>query len=331
MAVTLDADAVMANGLGDWLAERRGDRVAIRRKYRSLIALSVIGGLALFAFCIYAALRPERFGVEQVSPWLVLGGVFVSITGAIVGAVLSYQIKVDTVSAMKRETNGAIAKALGIRYSPTGKPGQSFDLAHAFQVLPRFRDRVCSDFWEGERGDVVLRLFEVALSIGSGRSRTIPFVGILIHVYAPSAFPGATVVRRPSPWRRWNPAPIIAGEWKLDPVPLDDASFAKRFMAYGNDSAATKALLTPEYLETLARLERTFVTGWHRFLYGSSLNLLFIEGHLVIAISARNLFESAGFSASEDRGLLEQTLDQLRSIFDLAEQIDVRGTRLTND
>ncbi|MBC2778513.1 DUF3137 domain-containing protein [Parasphingopyxis marina] len=331
MPAALDVDTIMANGLGHWLEERRGDRVWIRRKYRAVTAGSILAAILLFAATVYLGVHPETIGQTELPGFMAMIGLFGSGFLAVGGLIAGYMIKSNAIAAIKREANGAIASAMGIHYSPTGKPGEMIDFARTFQILPGYANRTSEDFWSGYFGDAGFHIFETTLTSGTGRHTTVNFKGILMHLKTRHAYRGATVIRRSSRWQRWRNTPIVAGPLTLEPVAIADPEFSRNFMVYSTDPDIARAIVSPSHCHTLLALEKRFTSKWHGFLHGSGMNVLFYEQALVIAMRAKNLFESAGFSASQDRERIERTILQFRGVLDLLENIDRHDTKLSGD
>ncbi len=71
-----------------------------------------------------------------------------------------------------------------------------------------------------------------------------------------------------------------------------------------------------EYIERLIAVEEAFA--------GKNIRALFNGGELLVVLESGNLFESGSLQASEDRMLLDRTIDQFDALASLASKLNER-------
>src|SRR5436189_219873 len=97
--------------------------------------------------------------------------------------------------------------------------------------------------------------------------------------------------RRPSLCRssRWAPS---AGCTSRSRRRLEDPVFEKAFEVYGTDQIESRFILTPDFMERLLGLERTF--------QGKQLRCAFAGGEMFLAVAGKNLLESGSMHRRMD-------------------------------
>jgi hypothetical protein len=104
-------------------------------------------------------------------------------------------------------------------------------------------------------------------------------------------------------------------------VRLEDPVFEKAFEVYGSDQIEARFLLTPDFMERLLGLERTF--------QGKQLRCAFSGGEMLLAVAGKNLLESGSMHRRmDDLNRVREMLLDFAAIFLL---IDAMSQKLTPD
>jgi hypothetical protein len=185
----------------------------------------------------------------------------------------------------------------------------------------KFEDRLT-----GVRGDAPFEFFEAHLeekrttTDGKGRTRTTwvtVFKGQCLAVKFHKEFHGVTKVYRDMGAFNW----LAKFGVKEPPVRLEDPVFEKAFQVYGSDQVEARFLLTPDFMERLLGLERTFE--------GRQLRCAFSSGEMLLAVSGKNLLESGSMHRRmDDLNRVREMLLDFAAIFLL---IDAMSQKLTPD
>ena len=305
MIENLDADRLLAGPLGEWLHGQASVRqeAAAKSNKRFLIAGAVIVPVLLLM-------------IVTMGPGLVF---FVGMVGAIGGGIWAYNPRAKAIKAVKVGINQAIARAVGVNYAETGPSHDVYQRCCAHNMFPTHNRQAFEDFWTGEVEGHSFRLFEAHLQMetkdSKGRtSRTTKFRGPLLEIGFSRKFHGTTLVTRDGAHRRF----FIGGRKdtinlrgkKLDIAEMVNPEFEDAFDVYSDDQVEARYLVHPDYCEQLIAMERAFA--------GKKVKALFCEGKLTVILEAKQLFESGGMDAGRDREKLEMTLNQFRSLAQLA-------------
>ena len=132
-----DVDTLLAGELGQWLQAQTSAREEAKRK----AAKRMVGGLVLGA--------PFLLGFFWDGGWGQAVG-FVGLAIIAIGFTMGGIIRQNMVSSLKREINSALARSLGVEYSPEAAFGDEFNLAYAYDLLPGYTRKTCEDCWQGE-------------------------------------------------------------------------------------------------------------------------------------------------------------------------------------
>lgn len=311
MIVRPNADALMAGELGTWLAAQGDTRAEAKRKAGLRQKWGCVGGLAVF---LLAALI-TRDGGDAIK----FGGVVVAI-----GFAWGEWIKRPVIAKIKGGINDAIARALDMHYSAAVEPGPEFERACAFQMVPSYDRSSFEDLWRGEVGDRSFQLYEADLEERTGGKneswRTV-FGGSVITVGFARRFLGTTLIERAGRRKSFfglggEKEEITLNDVLLHRVDMVDPRFADEFAVWSDDGVEARYLVHPEYIERLLAVEQTFA--------GENIRALFCGGELLILIESGNLFESGSIDASDDRTLLQKSIDQFGTLADLAAKLNER-------
>lgn len=312
MIVRPDPDALMAGELGTWLKGQDAVRAQAKAKAGWWQKAGIIAACAV-AFIIVIA------GGEV---WLALKvGLFIGAGGFGIGEL----VKRPVIKSIKGGINGAIARALDMTFACDITPGAEFTTAKAFQMFPNYDRSTFEDCWRGVVGEHSFLLYEANLeeerSSGKSSEWVTVFRGSIIEVGFARRFQGVTLVERAGRRKRLfgllgDAEEIKLGGEQLARVDMVDPRFAEDFAVWSNDQVEARYLVHPAYVERLMAVEQTFS--------GDKIRALFTGGSLIIVLESGDLFESGTIDSSNDRRLLESTIDQFGTLADLAAQLNER-------
>ncbi len=302
----------MAGPLGDWLRGQNEARAAVKRRVRKVRIAAVCAAIGLFAVALLWG------GAGDTA--MKLGGF-----AGLVGFGIAEAIKRPMLNKLKGGINGAIAGALGLDYSVECTPGQTFERAKAFQMVPGYDNSSFQDLWWGVLGSSPFTLHEACLTEqrGSGKSRrtVTVFQGSIMSLGFNRAFTGTTLIEPHGERRKF----LIGGEHEeatiggiaMGRVDMVDPRFEDRFTVWSDDQVEARYLVHPEYIERLIAVEQAFA--------GTDIRALFHQGDLLITLKSGDLFESGSLEADRDRALLEQSIAQFGALADLAVKLNERA------
>jgi Protein of unknown function (DUF3137) len=301
-----DVDTLMASGL-----QARLDALSVERaKAKEKVYWTGGGGVAVG---ILVGIILLTFGAQQFAYF---GGAI------IIGGALAWanSIRQKMVNSLKQEMNGALAKALQIDYSVAAFPGQEFENARTFELLPEYDDRYLQDQWHGSIEGTDFLLYEAKLTEtrGSGKSRrtVTVFEGVVLRFQFARPFLATALVRRDGfKFTLFGDSKSYSGQ-ELERIKMVDPQFEDAFDVYGTDQVEGRYLVHPAYCERLLELEREFD--------GEKLAALFLGGDLIVTLRTGDIFESATLNPEQDRELLGKTIAQFGSIARLVKLLNER-------
>ena len=180
----------------------------------------------------------------------------------------------------------------------------------------------------GSRNDTPFEFFEAHLeekrttTDSKGRTRTTwvtVFRGQCLVVKFHKQFNGVTKVYRDMGMLNWFAKLGQAG--KSEKVKLEDVVFEKSFEVFSTDQIEARFILTPDFMERLLGLERTFK--------GKQVRCAFAGGEMFLCCEGKNLLESGSmYRKMDDLGRVREMLQDFAAIFLL---IDAMSQRLTPD
>ncbi|WP_084419828.1 DUF3137 domain-containing protein [Henriciella litoralis] len=187
-------------------------------------------------------------------------------------------------------------------------PTPAFDGLKNAGLMPSYDKRKFEDLITGKRAEANFSLVECKLTQeqGSGKNRrtVTKFQGLLLDVEYPERFLGRTILARDGWWKRGK------GAGDLQKVQLVSVELDRAFTVYSNDQVEARALLTPDRMERLIALERHFK--------GGKIRGVFEEGHLTIALEAKDQFEAGSvFKPLVDPRRFIETLTEIGLVCDL--------------
>jgi Protein of unknown function (DUF3137) len=301
-----DVDTLMAGGLSQWLDSKSAERAEAKQKMFSVIW---IGG-AISVVALFLGFLLDLGG---------LGYMIAAGCGAVT-AYLANKVRQEMVDVLKQEMNGALAKALQIDYAVAAFPGQEFENAREFELLPDYDDRYLADQWHGQIEGTDFLLYEAKLTEerGSGKNRrtVTVFEGVVLRFQFARPFLATTLVRRDGfKFTLFGDSKSYGGQ-NLERIKMVDPRFEDAFDVYGTDQVEGRYLVHPAYCERLIELEREFD--------GEKLAALFLGGDLIVTLRTGDIFESATLNPAQDRELLGRTISQFGSIARLVKLLNER-------
>jgi hypothetical protein len=305
-----DPDALLAGPLGQWLAAQDEARATAKATSRRRMTIGIVAGLAIGLVVLAVS---HDAGWTMTSAMLCFG----------LGAASARAARRAVTNTLKQEINGAIAEALGLRFSVAATPGEPFDRACRFGLLPSYDRSGFEDEWSGTVAGQRFVLHEAKLTEqrGSGKDRrtVTVFEGCVLSIGFARDFIGTTLVERDDRHRGWfggQKQAITAGDVRLERVDMVDPSFEDAFAVWSSDGVEARYLVHPAYVERLIAVEQAYA--------GKAIRALFHAGDLLIVLENADLFESGSLDASDDRPLLERTIAQFTALADLAQQLNER-------
>lgn len=291
--------------LGGWLAEQATAREDAKKQSANRL------------FWVLLALIPLLVFGWMFVPLGIEFRLFIGAGLLTVGATWSQMPKQHAKTRVKVGINEAIARSLGLTYEHEFTPGDAFELAKTYRLVPGFDRSSFEDRWSGTLGDFPFELFEAKLEErrGSGKNRhwVTVFRGVILAVGFRRRFHGSTLVARDGKFRTLfftrKQAIKLNGE-DLQSIALTDPRFEDTFDLWSSDPVEAHYLVHPNYVERLIALEQGFS--------GDDIRALFHGGQLVVALSAPDMFESGSINAEDDRARIEQTVAQFGKMADLA-------------
>jgi hypothetical protein len=299
------------------LAGREDDRVKAVKKQRNFIIIGVLLGIGIFA--ALAFLVPED--------GIMFGGFIGVFAGIGMGAWGSMDL-----NRLGKETKAMlvepVAQEFDIGYQMA--PGRPADIMtfRSLDLVPGWDREKFEDRLTGHRNETPFEFFEAHLeekrttTDSKGRTRTTwvtVFRGQCLVVNFHKQFKGVTKVYRDA--GALNFFKKLGQMGKAQRVKLEDPVFEKAFEVYSTDQIEARFILTPDFMERLIGLERTFK--------GRQVRCAFSGGCMFLACEGKNLLEPGSMHRRmDDLGRVREILEDFAAIFLL---IDAMSQRLTPD
>jgi hypothetical protein len=308
-----DADALMAGPLGQWLSDQNAERAAVKAKVAHYRILAIVGAIAVAV--VVLVFSRGNFGTAlQLGFFTGLGGVG-----------LTELLKRPLLDKLKGGINGAIANALGLEYSVTCEPGQTFAWAEQFDMVPSHDNSSFQDLWWGVIAGQPFTLHEAKLTEqrGSGKSRrtVTVFEGSILSIGFNRRFQSTTLIEPHGERRKFlvgrEKDDTTIGGIEVSRIDLTDPRFEDRFTVWSSDQVEARYIVHPEYMERIVAVETAFA--------GQDIRALYHEGDLLITVKTGDLFESGSLDPAEDRALLERAIVQFGSLAELAAKLNERA------
>ncbi|QYI99786.1 DUF3137 domain-containing protein [Thalassovita mediterranea] len=314
----------------DRLAPRLSEMEEERKAVIKRAIMHTIATGAFIAALVFAAII--AFGFEAIFPF----GIFAGIVATFIACAAVWMPVFTMKSQTKQLVVGAACEPFGFTYQTLHQdfsgvsslrslgtwvsanrstvfskgdepPTPAFERLKAVGLMPTYDTRKFEDLIEGVRADAAFTMVECKLTQqqGSGKNRrtVTKFQGLLLNIEYPDRFLGRTLLARDG-WWSWGRKNGMQ-EVQLVSKELEDA-----FTVYSTDQVEARTLLTPDRMERLIALERHFK--------GSKLRGVFEEGHLTIALEAKDQFEAGSiFKPLMDPARYVETLTEIGLICDL--------------
>lgn len=303
------------------LLEREHDRVAAVKKQRLFSVIGVALGVAiLLGFGLLV-----KSDTGEPDGWIFGGfiGVFAAIGMIAWGGMALGKLGKETKLMLIEPVSSEFG--MGFEVAP-GQP-QDIYTFRSLGLVPGWDRSKYEDRLTGDRNDTPFEFFEAHLeekrttTDSKGRTRTTwvtVFRGQCLIVKFHKQFSGVTKVYRDMGMLNWL---AKLGQGKGQKVKLEDPVFEKAFEVYSTDQIEARYILTPDFMERLLGLERTFK--------GKQVRCAFAGGEMFLCCEGKNLLEAGSmFRKMDDLGRVQEMLQDFAAIFLL---IDAMSSRLTPD
>ncbi len=303
-----DPDVLLAGPLGQWLGGQAPQRASARVFVSTVQNASILFACATTMF-LFLALDAGVWASLQV-------GFMVGSAGLGFG----WLVGRGTVGTIKSGLNTAIADSLGLTYRAEAAPGSGYNRAVVFEMVKSHDTARFEDDWSGTLGAARFSLHEAMLDRvhGTGNEeRTEPvFAGVIMTIAFTRQFDRVTLIERKGRHGGFLEGmrdSLNLNAHQLQRVTMTDPGFEDHFTVWGEDDVEARYLVHPAYVDRLIQLEQAFA--------GKNIRALFCDGELTVVLEAENLFESGSLDASEDRKLLELSIEQFSALAELAETL----------
>ncbi len=288
------------------LRAREGER----EKASQTATYSYIGGAVIAVLGVVAGLLVFNM------PQLIFAGV---VAGVGVGAVGSSGLRKLSGEA-KDLIVRPIAESFELGFTP--KPGEMVSIGQhrRLGLVPSYDRSKFEDHLVGTHKGVGFEFFEANLkerrtTTSNGRTRTkyvTVFDGQCLRFDFHKRFFGETLVRRDAGW--FN---AFGGRSGMQRARLEDPEFEKAFEVYTTDQVEARFLLTPDMMQTLVELERTF--------RGDKLRCAFSGEEMLVAVEGGDLFEPGSmFEPLDNPERVKELLMDFAAVFSLIERVSAR-------
>ncbi len=306
-----DVNKLMGGELGSWLDAQQGMRTEAKEKASSRGVTSAFILLPLLAFLWFGP------------GWSFSIKLMISVLAGIAAGSWAYAPIQQAKKEIKIGINSAIAGELGVHYDHDVEPGDEFDAAKQYGLVPHYDRDAFEDQWFGGIEGHDFRLYEAHLekSKGSGKDQrwVTVFRGAIIQMQFGRRFHSTTLLQRAGKHKKWFGLGGRADHASFDGHRLDyvdqvHPAFEDVFEVWSDDQVEARTLVDPTYVEHLIGIERAFS--------GDAVRAVFRKGEMIIAVESGNLFESGSIDASGDRERAEETSKQFASLAQLAMAIN---------
>jgi len=216
-----------------------------------------------------------------------------------------------------------VARHLALEFTPEPEPVQSIYDHNRVGIVPGWDRADYEDHITGNRNGIDFEFFEAHLedkrtrrdSNGNTRTEWVTvFRGQCVRFDFHKRFFGHTLVTRDM-----GVFNMLGGVGKsgMQRARLEDPTFEKAFEVYTTDQVEARFLLTPDLMQRLVDLERTF--------HGDSLRCAFEGGEMFIAVEGADLFEPGSmFTPLDNPDRIRELLDDFAAIFHLIDEVAAR-------
>lgn len=304
------------------LASREHDRVAAVKRQRNFTIVGVLLGIAILVGFVMLMKNGDGW-----PDGLIFGGVL----GVIV-AIGAIAWGGTALSKLGKETKlmlvEPVSAEFGMGFQVAPSQPQEIHTFRSLGLVPGWDRSKYEDRLTGERNDTPFDFFEAHLeekrttTDSKGRTRTTwvtVFRGQCLIVNFHKQFNGVTKVYRDMGLLNWMGK--LGQMGKSEKVKLEDPVFEKAFEVYSTDQIEARYILTPDFMERLLGLERTFK--------GKQVRCAFAGGEMFLCCEGKDLLEAGSmYRKMDDLGRVREMLQDFAAIFLL---IDAMSSRLTPD
>lgn len=218
-----------------------------------------------------------------------------------------------------------IARELQLSFVP--KPGtcESIYKHKDVGVVPGWDRSKYEDLLTGKRGEVDFELFEAHLeekrttTDSKGRTQTTwvtVFRGQCLRLDFHKTFYGRTLITRDAGF--FNRFGSGKG---MQRATLEDPVFEKIFEVYTTDQVESRYLLTPDFMQKLVDLEKTFK--------GGKLKAAFDGGEMFITVQGGNLFELGSmFKPLDSADRVRELIADFAAVFGIIDSVTFQRSRM---
>ncbi len=302
-----DTQGLMEGELGNWLSSQQAMREEARKK---AFNRWFFGGLVLLPVLAFLWFLPSWVGNFKV---------VLSFFGVMGVSAWGYMPINAAKKTIKIGINSAIAENLGVSYSHDVTPGDEFEAATTYGLLPSYDRSNFEDRWFGSLEGHPFNLYEAHLEErrGSGKNRrwVTVFRGAIIDMGFGRDFHSTTLLQRKGKHKKFwvfggRSDHVTFKGHQLDYVDQVHPDFEDVFEVWSDDQVEARVLIHPSYVEHLLELERVF--------HGDKVRALFSRGEVIVAVQSGNLFESGSMNARDDHEKVKQAAEQFAALARLA-------------
>ncbi len=305
-----------SNSIQPQLAARETDRVKAVAKQRNFTIIGVLIGIA--------ATAGLAFTIED---GIIFGG-FLGVA-AVIGMFAWGSMDINRLA---KETKlmliEPVSSEFGMGYQLAPAQPQEIYTFRSLGLIPGWDRSKYEDRLTGARNETPFEFFEAHLeekrttTDSKGRTRTTwvtVFRGQCLIVKFMKEFKGVTKVYRDM--GMLNFFAKLGQLGKGEKVKLEDPVFEKAFEVFSTDQIEARFILTPDFMERLLGLERTFK--------GKQVRCAFAGGEMFLCCEGKNLLEAGSMNRKmDDLDRVREMLQDFAAIFLL---IDAMSQRLTPD
>ncbi len=305
---------IFADEIQPALAAREGDRLAAVARARqtrwiggAIIAAGALVGLALLKM-------PAVAVVAGIAGFGVIGW------------------GMNDVGRLAREAKALIvqpvARQFGLTFEPVPGVVDSIQRHRELGIVPGWDRSSFEDRLTGKRREVDFELFEAHLeekrttTDSKGRTQTTwvtVFRGQCLRLDFHKTFYGRTLVTRDAGiFNRFG------GGAGMQRAGLEDPVFEKIFEVYTTDQVESRYLLTPDLMQKLVDLEKTF--------RGGKLKACFDGGEMLITLQGGDLFEPGSmFTPLDNPERIRELLDDFAAVFAILDEVTAGRAKMDRD
>lgn len=218
-----------------------------------------------------------------------------------------------------------IARELKLAFEPSPGTCESIYKHKDVGVVPGWDRSKYEDLLTGRRGEVDFELFEAHLeekrttTDSKGRTQTTwvtVFRGQCLRLDFHKTFYGRTLITRDAGF--FN---RFGGGKGMQRATLEDPVFEKIFEVYTTDQVESRYLLTPDFMQKLVDLEKTFK--------GGKLKAAFEGGEMFVTVQGGNLFEPGSmFKPLDSADRVRELINDFAAVFGLIDSVTFQRSRM---